>query len=60
MPQETTQAEKIGSKQPQYQRDGVSPAMQNWLNQSKQAEPWSPVHVQTQPTRTRAAEPPKL
>ncbi|EWZ43219.1 uncharacterized protein FOBCDRAFT_273314 [Fusarium oxysporum Fo47] len=59
MPQETTQTEKIGSKQP-HQLEAMSPAMQNWLNQSKQVEPWSHVQVQTQPTRTRTAEPPKL
>ncbi|SCN71949.1 unnamed protein product [Fusarium fujikuroi] len=60
MPQETTQAEKIGSTQPRYQRDALSPAMQRWSSQSKQEEPWSHLQVPTQPTGTRATEPPKL
>ncbi|KAM5517738.1 hypothetical protein FOXYSP1_08523 [Fusarium oxysporum f. sp. phaseoli] len=34
--------------------------MQNWLDQPKRVEPWSPVHVQTQPTKPREAELPKL
>ncbi|EXL93137.1 hypothetical protein NOF04DRAFT_14219 [Fusarium oxysporum II5] len=60
MPLKETQPEKNNSDELQYQRDGIPPAMQNWLSQSKQAEPWSPVHVQVQPARTRSAEASKL
>ncbi|EWZ99685.1 hypothetical protein FOCG_01910 [Fusarium oxysporum f. sp. radicis-lycopersici 26381] len=60
MSHEITEAGKLSPSQPEYHRGAIPPVMQNWLDQPKRAEPWSPVHVQTQPTKPREAELPKL